>query len=185
MIIFDFDALANNAKKNKTITELAKKFKKHNVILAKELTEIGPIKRTAGMKYRDVTIVASDSQKVTLSVKETGDIFKVKIANERGIFKELPIKEQRDHDKAVGEIAKKMVALRVSFQKKLANKQKNELPKEMKDEVKQSLSSKRETEKSLAEQIADADREIARLDREIAEMKSKIASEGFEGATVH
>lgn len=45
------------------------------------------VKRNAGVSYRELTLTFADSQKVTMRVKQTGDIFQVLLNN-----KLLPIK---------------------------------------------------------------------------------------------
>ena len=57
----------------------------------------------------------ADSQKVTLRIKQTGDIYQFLLNN-----KILPIKSQDDHVKAISEIVKSMDAGRTKFQKLLA-----------------------------------------------------------------
>lgn len=75
----------------------------------------GPVKRAAGVSYRELRMVFGDGQTVTMRVKQTGDIYQV-LLNDRLI----PIKSQNDHEKAIAEIAKAMDNGRESFQKKLA-----------------------------------------------------------------
>lgn len=73
------------------------------------------IKTTVGVKYRRIFFAFHDSQQVEIWVKESGDVFKVKINN-----REFPVAEQDDHKKSVKEIAKALESGSTAFQKKLA-----------------------------------------------------------------
>lgn len=73
------------------------------------------LKRSSGVSYRELYLVFSDSQRVVLRIKQSGDIFQVLL---NGAI--MPIKNQDDHVAAVAEIAKAMDAGRTKFQRKLA-----------------------------------------------------------------
>ncbi len=73
------------------------------------------IKRTSGISYREMTLIFNDSQKATLRIKQSGDIFQFLLNG-----KLTPIKNQDDHIAAVGEIAQMIDAGRTKFQAKLA-----------------------------------------------------------------
>jgi len=75
----------------------------------------GGIKRSSGISYRELHLTFADSQRVTVRIKQSGDIFQVLL---NGAL--LPIRNQDDHVKAIAEIAKAMDGGRAKFQKRLA-----------------------------------------------------------------
>lgn len=79
-------------------------------------------KTTAGIKNKDVPIQFKDGQTVTLGVKDTGDVYQVKINGRL-----VAIKEQDDDKKAIAEISAMLEKSRAAFQKAQA-KQKVKLP---------------------------------------------------------
>ena len=72
-------------------------------------------KRTSGISFRELILTFADSQTVVMRIKQTGDIYQVLLNN-----KVIPIKNQDDHVKAIGEIVSAMDSSRTAFQKKLA-----------------------------------------------------------------
>lgn len=70
-------------------------------------------------KYKNVRLTFADSQTVTFSIKQTGDIFKVKLNN-----KLIALRNQDAHkpEAVVQEIAQKIKAGRTAYQKALAKK---------------------------------------------------------------
>ena len=79
--------------------------------------EISKVKRTSGVKYREIAIAFLDSQSLVLRIKESGDIFQVVINK-----KLTPIKNQDDQKKAVDEIIGILNAGRTKFQAAMAKK---------------------------------------------------------------
>jgi len=79
------------------------------------------LKRSAGITYKEVTLGFADSQTVTLSIKQTGDIWKVKVNN-----KQIALRNQDAHkpEAVVQEIAQKIKAGRTAYQKAQAAKTK-------------------------------------------------------------
>jgi len=70
------------------------------------------IKRSAGITYKEMRLTFADSQRVTMRIKQTGDIYQVLLNG-----KALPIKSQDDHVQAIAEITQAMDAGRSRFQK--------------------------------------------------------------------
>ena len=72
-----------------------------------------------GFSYKNVNLTFADSQTVTFSIKQTGDIFKVKLNN-----KLIALRNQDAHkpEAVVQEIAQKIKAGRTAYQKALAKK---------------------------------------------------------------
>lgn len=153
-LVFDFQKLGE--KSEKATKEITKILKRGGVMVVS--VEASTVKRTSGISYKELNLVANDSQTVTLLIKQTGDIFKVKVNKS-----ELPIKNQDDIKKAVGEILKKLDSVRVAFQRKLARK-KAELPK-----MRSTVVTK---EKALTQREAELDQEINKAQQHLKALKA-------------
>jgi hypothetical protein len=113
--------------------------------------------RSSGISYRELFLTFGDSQRATLRIKQTGDVYQVLIND-----KLTPMKAQDDHVKAVAEIVSKLDAGRAKFQKALANV-KTPMPKGIKTaapRIEQQLSQR---EQELDEAIAAANDELQKL----------------------
>ena len=109
-LLFSFDDLTD---KNRVVRSVKKQFEALGaVVVAVDVP--ARVKRTAGITYRELSLSFADSQIVTFRVKQTGDIFEVRLNG-----KTLPIKEQDDQRKALKEIADAMDKGRTAFQRKL------------------------------------------------------------------
>lgn len=75
----------------------------------------GRSRRSSGITYRDLVMTFVDNQKAVFSIKKPGDIFQVKINGSV-----VPLKNQDDQVKAVGEISRMLDASRAKHQAKLA-----------------------------------------------------------------
>ncbi|MFA5920129.1 MAG: hypothetical protein WC856_02410 [Methylococcaceae bacterium] len=115
------------------------------------------VKRTSGVSFREMTLTFADSQKVTIKVKQTGDIFNVLLNG-----KLVPIKNQDDQIKAVSEIVAMMDGARTKFQAKLA-KILVKLPPKIKTAAPKMLQVLTEKRDGLKEAIAEVRAEIASL----------------------
>jgi hypothetical protein len=73
------------------------------------------IKRSSGVSYREMVLTFADSQVVTFSIKQSGDIFQVKLNG-----KSVPLKHQDDQVAAIGEMVGMMDAGRSKFQAAMA-----------------------------------------------------------------
>lgn len=118
-------------------------------------------KRQAGITYRQANFTFADSQTVTLSIKQTGDIFEVLING-----KKFAIKDQENHDAAIQEVVKELDKRRTAFQKSL-NKAKAVLPSNMKTAIVKK-------EVVLQEKITNLDQAIADGQALINERKAKL-----------
>lgn len=74
-------------------------------------------KRENSITYREIGFTLADSQTIVLRVKQTGDIYQVRMNG-----KVLPMKEQDDIKKALAEIVNALDANATKFQKALARK---------------------------------------------------------------
>ncbi|AZI14500.1 defense against restriction DarA-related protein [Avibacterium paragallinarum] len=153
MIVFDFEKM--NGKDDKSTKEVIKYFTKAGIEVAS--SELSAIKRTSGISYKELALGFADSQQVIFQIKQTGDIFKVKING-----KEMPIKNQQNIDQAIQEIIAKLDKGRLDFQKKLA-RTKVALPPKIKSTITSEEATLTQREQELDELIANADKTLNEL----------------------
>lgn len=168
-IIFNFEDM--QAKGDKTLKALIASFKKQGVFLIASSVHISAMKRSSGISYKELTLTTSDSQQVQFWIKSSGDIFKVKVSSLAGradALKEMPIKNQQDHDLAIKEIADRLIKDRKPFQAKLTKLAENEVAKELKDKMKVT---NRKIEQVLQEEIQQIDEALAEADKRLAELQ--------------
>lgn len=115
------------------------------------------VKRSSGVSYREMTLTFADSQTASFKIKQSGDIFEVKLNG-----KLIPIKNQDDHVKAVAEIVALMDAGRTKFQTKLAKAQ-VKIPPTIKTATPKLLQVLTEKRDGLKAAIAEVRTEIERL----------------------
>lgn len=78
--------------------------------------DISPnIKRSSCVSYREMVLTFADSQVVTFSIKQSGDIFQVKLNG-----RIVPLKHQDDQVAAIGEMVGMMDVGRSKFQAAMA-----------------------------------------------------------------
>lgn len=110
-LIFDFFNLSH---KDASIKEAKKYFKQAGANVTSVDVD-ATVKKAAGVAYREVHFSFADSQQVSFGVKETGDVFQVKVNG-----KQVPLRDQHDHAKAVTELVALMDKGRTKFQAALA-----------------------------------------------------------------
>ena len=125
-------------------------------------TAVSGAKRSSGVSFRDITLTFADSQTVTVSIKQSGDMFAIKVNGSL-----LPIKEQDNHPKAITEVVKAMDAGRAAFQKKQALV-KVALPKTIKSAAPKIEATLKTKLSELEAQIADTSEMLGRLKDELA-----------------
>lgn len=153
-LLFSFEDLTS---KNKVVQKVIREFNKANAFPTNDKDiAISDIKKKSGIKYREIFIPFKDSQTVTLSIKESGDIFQVKINN-----KVVPIKNQDDQIKALKEIASTMEKGRKAFQAKLARQNKVTVPKGLKSSATKVIDELTTQSKSLDEQLAELQKQVS------------------------
>lgn len=110
-LLFNFETMAATDKAVREAVKLFARAGAHVVgtDVAKTLT------RRAGVTFRNISLTFADGQVVVLAVKSTGDVFEVRLNN-----RVLPLRNQDDHTKAIGEVADRMQANRGAFQRALA-----------------------------------------------------------------
>lgn len=113
MLVFTFESLSS---KDKAAKEAVKQFKKVRATVAQ--VDVGSsIKKTSGIPYRELFLTFTDSQVITMRIKESGDIYQVLLNG-----KVVPLRNQDDHGLAIKEMADMMGRGRAAFQKRQARK---------------------------------------------------------------
>ena len=118
-------------------------------------------KRNNGISYKQIFCEFADSQTVIFKVKQSGDIFEVLLNK-----KILPIANQDNHRKAVGEVINAMEKGRSAFQKKLA-KAKATLPPSVKSTIVSKQQAMDEKKAALLEAIQAVQSELDAVNAEI------------------
>jgi hypothetical protein len=160
-LLFSFEDLGT--KKDKTMKELSKIFAQAGTPVV-DVAIDEKIKRVAGVSTRNITLTFADSQTITLSVKQSGDIYEVKVNN-----KVLPIKHQDNHKKAVIEMINALDAGRTKFQAALARTA-TTLPKSVKTAAPKMVD-------ALKAELAEKQAAIEAADVRLAEIQSEIDRE--------
>lgn len=161
-MLFSFEDLGDETKAAKALEKIVKIFTRagNGVIpddSKAEAAEMSKIKRTAGVKYREIAINFLDSQSLVLRVKESGDIYQV-VLNK----KVVPIKNQDDQKKAITELVGMLNTGRSKFQAAMA-KQKVKLPNESTTAKPKQVEVLTATRDKLKEDIATIREETAKL----------------------
>lgn len=111
-ILFKFDSMG--AGNEKAIGQITRLFDKAGAQVVG--TEVAPnLTKRAGVAFRNINFTFADGQTVTLAVKETGDVFEVRVNGSV-----VPIREQDDHAKTIREIAGLLDRRRAAFQRAMA-----------------------------------------------------------------
>lgn len=157
-LLFSFDELTQ---KDKSVKVLEKHFKRAGTNVVS--IDLEPrIKRASGISYREISLTFSDSQVVKLRIKRPGDIYQVMLNR-----KVIPMANQDDHAKAIGEIVQAMDRGRSAFQKRLANA-KVKLPKRMTTAAPRMEKQLEEKRNALKEAVEDARQQLSELTPETA-----------------
>jgi hypothetical protein len=120
-------------------------------------------KRTSGVSYRDIQLTFADGQVVILSIKQTGDIFAVKLNG-----KPLPIRAQDSEQEAIAEICKAMDSGRSRFQAQQA-RVKVTLPPSVRTPIPK-------IEQVLHQKHAEIDGKIHEAQLKVADLKNELAA---------
>ena len=158
-LIFEFKDLETKQKQvQKKIENI---FNAAGKIKPVEIEIDGKTKRNNGISYKQIFCEFADSQTVILKVKQSGDIFEVLLNK-----KILPIANQDNHRKAVGEVINAMEKGRSAFQKKLA-KAKATLPPSVKSTIVSKQQAMDEKKAALLEAIQAVQSELDAVNAEI------------------
>jgi hypothetical protein len=153
-LLFSFEDLGT--KSDKALVKLKQYFSRANAPVVTAEPGAKTL-RTSGISYRELFLTFGDSQRVTLRIKQTGDVYQVLIND-----KLTPLKAQDDHIKAVAEIAQKLDVGRAKFQKALANV-KVPLPKGIRTAAPKLEEQLKIREEELDTAISEAQQELADL----------------------
>lgn len=153
-ILFNFNSMG--AGKDKAIREVTRLFKRAGANVVKVEVAPQPAKK-AGIAYRNVDLTFADGQTVTMAVKETGDIFEVRINKTV-----VPVRTQEDAEKAIGEIAGQLDKRRSAFQRALA-RVRVALPPSVRVNRKTMIAAKVAKRDGLREAVSLAEQELAEL----------------------
>lgn len=151
-ILFQFDAQG----KAKALREVAKLFERAGTQVV--TSEAAPtMSKRAGVSFRNVDFTFADGQRVTMAVKETGDVFEVRINGSV-----VPLRNQDDPALAVKEIAGLLDKRRAAFQKAQA-RVKVPLPPSLRVSRKTLMAAKVAKRDALKEAVTEAEKELADL----------------------
>lgn len=157
-LVFNVESLANN---DKTIREASRLFARAGAQVVS--AEVAPqAQRKAGVAYRNVDFTFADGQTVTMAVKMTGDVFEVRINKSV-----VPLRQQDDHVKAIGEIAMLLDKKRAAFQRSLA-RVKTPLPPSLRTSRTSLIAAKIEKRDGLKELVSQAEATLSELTGEAA-----------------
>ena len=157
-ILFKFEAMG--AANDKAIRDLTRLFSRAGAQVIDSAVAKTTTKR-AGVTFRNVDLTFADGQRVTLAVKETGDVFEVRINGSV-----VPLRNQDDHAKAVSEIAALMERRRAAFQRALA-RTKVPLPPSARVSRTTLLAAKTQKRDALKEAVASAESELQELQEQL------------------
>ena len=152
--LFTWDELSENPKT--APKKLLNAFKHTGAQIVASWVE-GKIKRENGVSYRQICLVFADSQQITLRVKQTGDVFQVRLNK-----KVMALKEQNDIKQAIIEIIKLVDQNTRKFQRTLTQKRIS-LPSGMKSTIKRKEIVLAEREKELDQRIEEAQAMVSSL----------------------
>lgn len=159
-LVFSFEDMASGDKASKKLAQL---FGRAGAPVVQ--TAVDPkIKRSSGVSYREMALTFADGQTMTLSVKQSGDVYQVKING-----KVQPLKNQDDHVQAVAELAKVLEAGRAKFQAAQA-KTPAELPKGIRTAAPKMAV-------ALKQQVDDLDAQIVEARQRVEELRKELGEE--------
>ena len=154
-LLFSFEDLGT--KSDKGLTKLKQYFTRAGTPVVTAEPSVST-SRSSGISYRELSLTFGDSQRVTLRIKQTGDVYQVLLNS-----KLTPMKAQDDHIKAVAEIAQKLKDGSAKFQKKLAMV-KVDMPKGIRTAAPKMLEQLTARDKELDASIESAKQELAELE---------------------
>lgn len=156
MINFNFDELATD----KAAKKVAQLFQRAGAPVIQTEAD-SRIKRTAGVTYREMHFTHADGQRTSIRITKSGDVGQVLVNGSV-----VPLKNQTDAAKAIGEITKRLEDGRAKFQAKLA-RTKVDLPQGIKTAAPK-------LEQKLTEEVQRLDTLIAQRTTELADLKAKL-----------
>lgn len=110
-LLFDFQNLSD---KERTVRRAVQAFTRAGASVVSSEVDAA-LSRRSGISFRAVHFTFADGQMVTMAIKQSGDVFEVKLNG-----KVIPIRHQDDHAAAIKEVVGKLDAGRSAYQKALA-----------------------------------------------------------------
>lgn len=107
-LAFNFD---NPSSKEKAVKEVVKNLERAGLTVIASMFDVKTTRR-AGVTFRNLNLTFSDGQTAALGIKETGDVFEIKING-----KAVPIANQDDHGDGLKELADLINSRRSAFQR--------------------------------------------------------------------
>lgn len=153
-ILFNFDAMSGG--KDKALRDISRLFEKAGAPVVSSSVD-DKVTRRAGVAFRNVNLTFADGQTVTFGVKETGDIFEVRINNSV-----VPLREQDNPTKSIAEIALLLDKRRAAFQRAMA-RVKVPLPPSVRVNRKTLMDAKVNKRDGLREAVKTAKEELSEL----------------------
>lgn len=110
-LLFDFQSLSD---KERTVRRAVQAFTRAGASVVSSEVDAS-LSRRAGITFRAVHFTFADGQTVTMAIKQSGDVFEVKLNG-----KPIPIRHQDDHAEAIKEVVGRLDAGRTAYQKAMA-----------------------------------------------------------------
>lgn len=154
VVVFSFDDMGK--KKDAATKAVARYFARAGEHVV-QIDVPSAVRRTAGISYREMRLTFADSQTVSFFVKQSGDIYQVKLNGRL-----FSIKHQDDQPKAIAEIVKAMDSGRSKFQAAMA-KVKVALPASIRTAAPKMEAILKERIANLDEALSVANSELAAL----------------------
>ncbi len=155
-LLFSFDDLGT--KKDKATTTAKRYFERAGATVVDAKVD-EKTQRTAGITFRRIHFTYADGQTISFGIKQTGDIYQIKLNG-----KDLAIKEQDDHVAAIGEMVKAMDVGRTKFQRALTR-----VRVQMPTGLKSTVTSKKA---ALVEKVAGLTEAITAAREQLAEIQA-------------
>lgn len=153
-LTINYGALGANA--GRALNELLRMFSRAGApVVASDASK--PASKRAGMAFKTVELTFADGQRASLLVKETGDVFEVKVNGSA-----VPLREQDDAGRAVAEIAAQLEKKRAAFQRALA-RTKVPIPPSVRVSAANRIKAKEQKRDALKEAVELAAQELSEL----------------------
>lgn len=133
------------------------------------------VKRVAGESTRDVDLKLENGQKITVIIRQSGDVVRVKVND-----KDFPMSGDLDPDykptfnESLKEIAQKIKTGQSAFETR-RKREKVNIPRKPSQSILQQITDKQTEENTLDQQQREADDRKAHLEQQLAQLKGEAA----------
>jgi hypothetical protein len=146
----------NPSSKDKTVKEVTKTLGRFGCkVITAEFDQ--KLTRRAGVSFRYLNLTFSDGQTAALGIKDTGDVFEVRVNG-----KPVPITNQDDHEGALQELADLIDRRRAAFQRAMA-RVKTPIPPSVRTSRANTLQKLTERRDALREAVTLKEQELVEL----------------------